>query len=223
MAHKLIVDKAPFEPLEVIIEEKNSKDKKDAMYVTGVYAEANIINKNKRMYELDELEMECARYNKEMVQTKRALGELNHPTKAEVDLERASHMIVELKRDGQKFVGKSQILSTPCGVIARNLINDGCAVGFSTRSVGRLEENASGINVVKDMRLIAVDMVADPSCPEAFVNGILESKEYVLSESGDYQEMFTDFERGLKNLPKKDLEQAVQQQIYEFFQKMGRK
>ena len=73
------------------------------------------------------------------------------------------------------------------------------------------------------MRLIAVDMVADPSCPEAFVNGILESKEYVLSESGDYQEMFTDFERGLKNLPKKDLEQAVQQQIYEFFQKMGRK
>jgi hypothetical protein len=73
------------------------------------------------------------------------------------------------------------------------------------------------------MRLIAVDMVADPSCPEAFVNGILESKEYVLSESGDYQELFTDFERGLKNLPKKDLEQAVQQQIYEFFQKMGRK
>ena len=88
MAHKLIVDKAPFEPLEYIIEEKNSKDKKDCMYVLGVYAQAEIVNKNKRMYEEDELSREAARYNKEMVMTKRALGELNHPTKAEVDLER---------------------------------------------------------------------------------------------------------------------------------------
>ena len=220
MSHKLIVDKAPFEPLEYVIEEKNSKDKQDCMYVTGVYAQADIVNKNKRMYEEEELSREAARYNKEMVMTKRALGELNHPTKAEVDLERASHMIVELKQEGTKFVGKSQILSTPCGVIARNLITDGCSIGFSTRSVGRLEENSQGINVVKDMRLIAVDMVADPSCPDAFVNGILESKEYILGESGDYQEMYSDFNRGLKSLPKKDLQDAVQQQIYEFFQKL---
>jgi len=220
MSHKLIVDKAPFEPLEYVIEEKNSKDKQDCMYVTGVYAQADIVNKNKRMYEEEELSREAARYNKEMVMTKRALGELNHPTKAEVDLERASHMIVDLKQEGTKFVGKSQILSTPCGVIARNLITDGCSIGFSTRSVGRLEENSQGINVVKDMRLIAVDMVADPSCPDAFVNGILESKEYVLGESGDYQELYSDFERGVKSLPKKDLQEAVQQQIYEFFQKL---
>jgi hypothetical protein len=223
MAHKLIVDKASFSPLEYIIEERNSKDKRDAMYVTGVYAECDIVNKNKRMYEHDELQREAARYNKEMVETKRALGELNHPTKAEVDLERASHMIVELRQDGTKFVGKSQILSTPCGVIARNLIQDGCSVGFSTRSVGRLEENAQGINVVKDMRLIAVDMVADPSCPDAFVNGILESKEYILSESGDYQEVYSDFERGLRSLPRKDLQEEVQKQIYEFFQKLTAK
>jgi len=221
MAHKLIVDKAPFEPLEYIIEEKNSKDKSDRMYVLGVYAQADVINKNKRMYEEDELAREAARYNKEMVMTKRALGELNHPTKAEVDLERASHMIVELKQEGTKFVGKSQILSTPCGVIARNLIQDGCSVGFSTRSVGRLEENANGINVVKDMRLIAVDMVADPSCPDAFVNGILESKEYALAESGDYQEIYNDFQRGLKNLPRKDLEAAVSNQILDFFRKLN--
>jgi len=220
MSHKLIVDKAPFEPLEYVIEEKNSKDKQDCMYVLGVYAQADIVNKNKRMYEEAELSREAARYNKEMVMTKRALGELNHPTKAEVDLERASHMIVELKQEGTKFVGKSQILSTPCGVIARNLITDGCSIGFSTRSVGRLEENSQGINVVKDMRLIAVDMVADPSCPDAFVNGILESKEYILGESGDYQELYSDFDRGLKSLPKKDLQEAVQQQIYEFFQKL---
>ena len=221
MAHKLLAVKAPFEPLEYIIEEKNSKDKSDRMYVLGVYAQADIINKNKRMYEEDELAREAARYNKEMVMTKRALGELNHPTKAEVDLERASHMIVELKQEGTKFVGKSQILSTPCGVIARNLIQDGCSVGFSTRSVGRLEENANGINVVKDMRLIAVDMVADPSCPDAFVNGILESKEYVLADSGDYQEIYSDFERGLKSLPRKDLEAAVSNQIFDFFRKLN--
>jgi len=220
MSFKLIVDKAPVEELEYIVEEKSPKTGKDTMYVKGVYAEAKIINKNKRSYPMDELRREMQRYKAEMVDTKRALGELNHPTKAEVDLERASHMIVNLEMDGNKVIGKSQILSTPCGQIAKNLILDGCAIGFSTRSVGRLEENGQGVNEVKDMRLIAVDMVADPSCPDAFVNGILESKSYVLSESGDYQEAYTSFERGLDNLPKKDLENAVATQIMRFFEKI---
>lgn len=222
MSFKLIVDKAPIEPLEYIIEEKNAKGK-ETMFVKGVYAEAETTNKNKRRYRLDELSKECARYNKDMVMTHRALGELNHPTKAEVDLERASHMIVELKQDGNQFVGKSQILSTPCGTIARNLIQDGCAIGFSTRSVGRLVESSDGVNEVHDMRLIAVDMVADPSCPDAFVNGILESKNYILSEGGDFQEAYDDFSKGLKNLPRVDLEGAVQEQILKFFQKLSTK
>ncbi len=220
MSYKLIVDKAPFEELEYIVEEKSPKTGKDTMYVKGVYAECEKVNKNKRSYPYDELVREVARYTKEMVDVKRALGELNHPTKAEVDLERASHMIVELSMDGNKVIGKSQILNTPCGQIAKNLILDGCAIGFSTRSVGRLEENSSGVNEVRDMRLIAVDMVADPSCPDAFVNGILESKSYILSDNGDFQESYDNFERGLLNLPKKDLEATVQAQILQFFEKI---
>ena len=222
MAYKLIVDKAPATELEVVVEEKSPKTGKETMYVKGIYAMCNKENKNKRIYEKDELHAEVSRYVKDMVESRRALGELNHPSTAEVNLERASHMIVELYPEGDYILGKSQILSTPCGVIAKNLILDGCAVGFSTRAVGRLIEQSDGINLVKDMRLIAVDMVADPSCPDAFVNGILESKNYILSENGDLQETYDNFERGLSNLPKRDLEEAVQSQILTFLEKLSR-
>ena len=203
----------------IIEQDEKSGDKN--YKIKGIFMQADIKNRNGRIYPMEVLQKEVKRYNKEYINQKRAFGELGHPDGPTVNLERASHMIVELKQEGTKFVGKSQILSTPCGVIARNLIQDGCSVGFSTRSVGRLEENANGINVVKDMRLIAVDMVADPSCPDAFVNGILESKEYVLADSGDYQEIYSDFERGLKSLPRKDLEAAVSNQIFDFFRKLN--
>lgn len=220
MAYKLIVDKAPMEDLEVVIEEKSAKNGRETMTVKGIYAMCNKKNKNLRIYEKPDLHREVSRYVKEMVEPKRALGELNHPSNAEVDLERVSHRILELAPEGDYIIGKSQILSTPCGQIAKNLILDGCAVGFSTRAVGRLEENADGTNTVKDMRLIAVDMVADPSCPDAFVNGILESKSYVLSDYGDLQETYDNFEKGLKNLPRKDLEHAIQSQILVFLEKL---
>lgn len=222
MAYKLIVDKAPVEELEVVIEEKSSKTGKETMYVKGIYAMCDKSNKNKRIYEKPELHAEVARYCKDMVDSKRALGELNHPSTAEVNLERASHRIVELYPEGDYILGKSQILSTPCGQIAKNLILDGVQVGFSTRAVGRLEEKSNGINVVKDMRLIAVDMVADPSCPEAFINGILESKNYILSEGGDLQETYDNFERGLSNLPRRDLEHAIQSQIMIFLKNLSK-
>lgn len=220
MAYKLIVDKAPVQDLEVVVEEKGNKNGRDTMTVSGIYAMCDDINKNRRKYVKEDLHREVARYVKEMVDPKRALGELNHPSNAEVDLERVSHRILELYPEGKYIMGKSQILSTPCGQIAKNLILDGCAVGFSTRAVGRLEENTDGTSTVRDMRLIAVDMVADPSCPDAFVNGILESKNYILSEHGDLQETYDNFERGLKNLPRRDLEQAIQSQILVFLEKL---
>lgn len=220
MAYKLIVDKAPIEELEVVVEEKSSNNGRETMTVKGIYAMCDRRNKNLRIYEKADLHKEVSRYIKEMVEPKRALGELNHPSNAEVDLERVSHRILELYPEGDYIMGKSQILSTPCGQIAKNLILDGCAVGFSTRAVGRLEENTDGTSTVKDMRLIAVDMVADPSCPDAFVNGILESKNYILSEHGDFQETYDNFEHGLKNLPRRDLEQAIQSQILVFLEKL---
>ena len=219
MSYKLIIDQTCFNELEYIVEEKNSK-KGPELFVKGVYAVADKTNKNLRSYPLEEMQREMARYKKEMIDTRRALGELNHPTKPEVDLERDSHLMISVEQDGNNFIGKSKVLSTPCGQIAANLIKDGAAIGMSTRAVGRLTEKTGGVNEVSDMRLIAVDMVADPSCPSAFVNGILESKEYILSESGEFQEAYNDFELGLSNLPRKDLELYLQTQVVEFLQKI---
>lgn len=222
MSYKLIIDQTGFNELEYIIEEKNSKQGTE-LFVQGVYAVAEKTNKNLRKYPLDEMVREMERYKKEMIDTRRALGELNHPTKAEVDLERASHLIVDIQQEGNNFIGKSKVLSTPCGEIAKNLIKDGAAIGMSTRAVGRLTEQSGGVNEVSDMRLIAVDMVADPSCPSAFVNGILESKEYILSQNGDFQESYSNLELGLSNLPKKDLQTYLQAQVIEFLQKISSK
>jgi len=157
-----------------------------------------------------------------MIKPRRALGELNHPTSAEVNPEKACHMVTELHQDGNMFVGKSQVLSTPAGQIMRNLIMDGVRLGMSSRALGQLEEN-NGTNFVKDMRLVAVDCVADPSFPKAFVNGILESKSYVISQDGSFSEAYGNLERGISNLPKKDLDNYLKEQICAFLTKINTK
>ena len=148
---------------------------------------AERVNKNKRMYPIDELRREVQRYNEEMVIPGRAMGELNHPATADVDLERACHMVTDLYEDNNVFYGKSKVLSTPCGLIVRSLINDGVKVGMSSRALGTLEEG-SNHNVVRNLKLVAIDCVADPSFPKAFVNGILESKQWVVAENGKFEE-----------------------------------
>jgi hypothetical protein len=182
-------------------------------------------NKNKRCYCPDEMRNEVNRYNEQMVQTKRALGELNHPTSADVNLERACHLVVELKpseSDSNIYIGKSKVLSTPSGMVVESLIRDGCSVGMSTRSLGKLiqMEEDSSVSQVQDMRLVAVDCVADPSFGEAFVNGILESKQYVLDTYGQYVEAYETFEQGLTNLPRKDVESYLKNNILEFISKI---
>ena len=168
-----------------------------------------------------------ARYNEKMIKTKRALGELNHPTTADVDLERACHMVVELTADTSNpnvYIGKSKVLSTPTGMIVKSLIRDGCSVGMSTRALGKLVQcEDTGVNRVQDMRLVAVDCVADPSFGEAFVNGILESKQYVLDTYGQYVEAFESFERGISNLPKKDVEDYIKSEVFSFITALKQK
>jgi hypothetical protein len=114
-------------------------------------------------------------------------------------------------------MGRSQVLSTPMGQIVRSLINDGVKVGMSSRALGKLNEDAGGVNRVTDMRLIAVDCVADPSCPKAFVNGILESKQFVLTTNGDLEEVYERFEKSLNVLPNKEMQSYLKEQILSFF------
>ena len=201
-----------------IIEEETNKDSPSNLYIKGPYMMAEGVNKNNRLYPLNELEREVQRYNEEMIQPGRAMGELNHPSTADVDLERACHIVTEMSQDGNVFYGKSKVLSTPTGLIVRSLINDGVRVGMSSRALGQLipESNRDGVNRVKDFKLVAIDCVADPSFPKAFVNGILESKQYVLNQYGQFEEAYDDFEKTISTMPLKNTDAFLRENMLKF-------
>ena len=215
MAFKLLVEKPELSDFEYIVEEKNAKEP-SKLYIQGPFMMASEKNRNNRIYDLEEMAKEVDRYTAEMINENRAMGELNHPTTAEVDLERACHVVTELKQKDNIFYGKSKVLSTPCGQIVKSLVMDGVKVGVSSRALGKLDETPGGISQVKDMKLIAIDCVADPSFPKAFVNGILESKQWVLASDGKFEEIYNKFENSVKNLPKKDLDNYLREQIISF-------
>lgn len=219
MPFKLLVERPDMHEFEYILEEQNDKSESN-LFVSGPYMQFGEKNRNGRIYEEMEMCKEVDRYTKEMILEKRSLGELNHPTSAEVNPEKACHMVTELKRDGNIFHGKSKVLSTPAGQIMRSLIMDGVKLGMSSRALGQLEEKEDA-NYVKEMRLVAIDCVADPSFPKAFVNGILESKQYVLSQDGDFTETYDNFELGISNLPRKDIDTYLKEQICTFLSKIN--
>tara|TARA_R100001377_G_scaffold84385_1_gene67814 strand:+ start:769 stop:1434 length:666 start_codon:yes stop_codon:yes gene_type:complete len=202
-----------------VIEEQTNKNTPSELFIKGPYMMAEGVNRNKRLYPREELEREVANYNETMIKPGRAMGELNHPTTADVDLERACHMVTELTQDGNIFYGKSKVLTTPCGQIVRALINDGVKVGMSSRALGSLEESADH-NKVRNMKLVAIDCVADPSYPKAFVNGILESKQWVLADNGQYEEAYDQFEKSVGNLPRKDVDRYLLERIKNFISKI---
>ena len=166
------------ENVEIIVESKNGKK---SLYIEGVFLQGNIKNRNGRMYPMETLRREVSRYNESNVQTGRALGELGHPDGPTVNLDRVSHKIVSLKENGSNFIGKAKILSTPMGKIASSLLDEGVKLGVSSRGIGSLKMSKEGVNMVGDdfMLATAADIVADPSAPDAFVEGIMEGKEWI--------------------------------------------
>lgn len=163
---------------EYIIEEADNGKKN--YKIRGIFMQADMKNRNGRVYPMETLSKEVNRYNKEFVEAKRAFGELGHPDGPTVNLERVSHMITSLKPEGKNFIGEAKIMDTPYGKIVKNLIDEGAKLGVSSRGMGSLE-NRGGSNYVKsDFYLAtAADIVADPSAPEAFVQGIMEGKEWI--------------------------------------------
>ena len=157
------------------------KSGKQNLYIEGIFLQGNITNRNGRMYPIDTLRKEVGRYNESNVQSGRALGELGHPDSPTVNLDRVSHKIVSLKEHGSNFIGRAKILDTPMGQIASSLIKEGVKLGVSSRGIGSLKPTKEGFNVVGDdfMLATAADIVADPSAPDAFVEGIMEGKEWV--------------------------------------------
>jgi hypothetical protein len=181
---KLITEN--IEEIQVLTEEK---DGKKTHYIEGIFLQGDLTNRNGRNYPVNILEREVAKYNENFVGTGRALGELGHPDGPTINLDRVSHKILSLKREGNNFIGKAKLLETPMGKIAKNLLDEGVKLGVSSRGLGSIVEK-DGINFVGEdfMLATAADIVADPSAPDAFVEGIMEGKEWVW-ESGMLREV----------------------------------
>jgi hypothetical protein len=186
------------EKVEVLTEGTGKNQK---LYIKGPFLQAECVNRNGRMYPLSIMEREVKRYNENYVQKGRALGELGHPDGPTVNLDRVSHNIVELYREGNNFMGKAQILSTPMGKIAESLLKDGVCLGVSSRGIGSLRENSKGYKEVGEdfMLATAADIVADPSAPDAFVQGIMEGVEWIWN-NGILEQKVSRFQKRVNNL-----------------------
>jgi len=209
---KLITE--TIENIKVITEERGGKKN---LYIEGVFLQAELKNRNGRMYPMETLNREVGSYNENYVAKGRALGELGHPDSPTINLDRVSHKIVSLRAEGTNFIGKAQILETPMGKIAKSLLESGVTLGVSSRGIGSIEER-NGVNVVKDdfMLSTAADIVADPSAPDAFVQGIMEGKEWIWNNGMLEEKVINSYRRAINNASSNSLTER-KLQVFESF------
>ena len=197
---KLITEQ--IEPVEILTEEKDGKKN---TYIKGVFLQTEITNRNGRMYKYETMEREVGKYNEEFIKRGRALGELGHPEGPTINLDRVSHKIVELLPEGKNFIGKAKLLETPMGKIAKNLLEEGVQLGVSSRGLGSLRKEGSTSIVADDFILsTAADIVADPSAPDAFVQGIYEGKEWTLVDGAIKEAQLEAVKHALDTAPSKE-------------------
>ena len=205
---KLISEYNDYQMSPVIIEE-NAKGQKE-YFIEGVFMQSEIKNRNGRVYPKEIMQKEVNRYRKEFVEKDRAFGELGHPEGPTINLDKVSHLITSLEEDGNNYIGRAKILSTPNGQIVRNLIDDGAKLGVSSRGLGSLEQKGNAQYVKDDFQLAtAGDIVADPSAPEAFVEGIMEGVEWIMGKNGVLTAIQAeDFQKTLKSARLNNLEET---------------
>ena len=209
---KLITEN--IESVKVITEEKNGVK---TLYIQGPFLVAETKNRNGRLYKEETVRREVDRYNEEYVSKNRAFGELGHPDSPSINLDRVSHLITSLKQEGNQWIGKAKILETPMGKIAKSLMEGGATLGVSSRGMGSLKE-VNGVNVVQDDYYLATaaDIVADPSAPGAFVQGIMEGKEWVW-DNGKVKELdINEYYNQIKNAKQKQIDE-ISLKIFENF------
>jgi hypothetical protein len=206
------------EDIKYIKENTGNGDK--AYFIEGIFMQASVKNRNGRVYPQGILIKECKRYITEYVDKGRALGELNHPTGPTVNLDRVSHIVKELHEDGNTIYGKAKIMDTPMGRIVKNLIEEGAQLGVSTRGMGSLKSKNGYQEVQEDFMLAAVDIVADPSAPNAFVNGIMEGKEWILENGSWSEKEFNNAKRIIKSSSKRDLNENIVKLFNDYFRSM---
>ena len=201
---------------------EESEDGKKKLYIEGTFLVGDAVNKNNRMYKMDTLRNEVARYTDEFIKTNRALGELGHPDTPSLNLERVSHKIVSLREDGNTFYGKALILGTPYGKIVEDFINNDIQIGVSSRALGSLVQTKEGYNLVQDdLKLAtAADIVADPSAPGAFVNGIMENKEWMMVDGKFVEADHDRFKKTIKRASKGQIEEVALKLFENYLRKL---
>jgi hypothetical protein len=199
-----------------------SENGKKNLYIEGTFLVGDKVNRNNRMYKMDTLRGEVQRYNEEFIKTNRALGELGHPDTPSINLERVSHKIVSLEEDGDTFYGKALILDTPYGKIVKDFIDNDVSIGVSSRALGSVVQTKEGYNLVQDdLKLAtAADIVADPSAPGAFVNGIMENKEWMFVEGRFVEADFDRAKKQIKSASKQEIEQVALQIFENYLRKL---
>lgn len=214
---KLITE--TIEEAKVVITEGKNGQKRT--YIEGVFLQGEITNRNGRMYPMTTLEREVQKYNENYVAKGRAVGELGHPDGPTINLDRVSHLITSLQREGNNFVGKARILDTPMGRVAKELLDEGVKLGVSSRGLGSIREQ-NGIKVVSDdfMLATAADIVADPSAPDAFVNGIMEGKEWVWNNGAISEQKLEHIKTRINNAARTQLEERKISAFHEFLQSL---
>jgi hypothetical protein len=210
------------EDINYITEQLDEATGKKRFMIEGVFMQGDIKNRNGRVYPADVLEKEVNRYNESYVQKNRAYGELGHPSGPTINLERVSHMITELKRDGSNFMGKAKIMTeTPYGAIVKSLMEEGAQLGVSSRGMGSLKQRNGVAEVQGDFYLAtAADIVADPSAPDAFVNGIMESKEWVWDNGIIREASIDDYQKDIKKASRSNLEETKLRVFEDFLSKL---
>jgi hypothetical protein len=196
------------ETTNLIVEEKVGGKKN--YFIEGIFLQSELVNRNGRMYKEGTMDKEVGRYLKEYVEKNRAYGELGHPDTPSINLDRVSHLIVDLRKEGKNYVGKAKILETPMGMIARGLLDGGANLGVSSRAMGSLKTNNEGVQIVQDdfMLSTAADIVADPSAPDAFVRGIMEGKEWVFVDGKFVEQNIEGVRSFIKKTSSRNLEEA---------------
>ena len=215
---KLIKELIEEENLHFITEEQNGEKR---YYIEGVFMQADVKNKNGRMYGSNMLAEKVEEYTKNFIEKDRAYGELGHPANPSINLERVSHRIVSLEKDGSNFVGKAQVSSTPYGNIVKGLLEDGGKLGVSSRGLGSLVKENGVLRVQNDFMIVTpADIVADPSAPDAFVEGIMEGREWVWDNGIIREKTVEDYKHIVENTSSKDLKMIKLKLFEDFLSKL---
>jgi hypothetical protein len=204
-----------------IVEDKGLGKPKQ-YFIEGIFLQSELVNRNGRMYKEGTMDKEVGRYLKEAVEMNRAYGELGHPDGPGINLDRVSHMITSLRKEGTNYIGRAKILETPMGNIARGLLDGGANLGVSSRAMGSLKQNNEGVQVVQDdfMLSTAADIVADPSAPDAYVRGIMENKEWIFVDGKFVEQHIEEVKSFIKKTSSRNLEEAKVQAFQRFLSKI---